>query len=192
MCTIHPCSYFTHHKHINPPFPHSFPFPHLSPILPHSFPHLSPLARATFTLSALCNLHPLTAADKRSVLRQHTPQAGNDDECGTGLKLVSVESAKSQVVAGVNWSITLKAAVAPVARPLGRHRRASPPVTSTYVAEVFQSLTPVVGEPTVAAQRGDAAQPMGNGQPAVGGQPSGAAQPVLADYLVLVSFVKKK
>ncbi|CAI5519429.1 unnamed protein product [Closterium sp. Naga37s-1] len=130
---------------------------------------------------------------------------------GTGLKLVSVESAKSQVVAGVNWSITLKAAaVAPVARRLG-HRRASPPATTTYVAEVFQSLTPVVGEPTVAAQRAGAAQPVGNGQAAVGnGQPvvsnerpvadvqqSGVAkpvlarEPVLADYLVLVSFAKK-
>ncbi|CAI7729827.1 unnamed protein product [Closterium sp. NIES-54] len=130
---------------------------------------------------------------------------------GTGLKLVSVESAKSQVVAGVNWSITLKAtAVAPVARRLG-HRRASPPATTTYVAEVFQSLTPVDGEPTVEAQRAGTAQPVGNGQAAVGnGQPvvsnerpvvdvqqSGVAkpvlarEPVLADYLVLVSFTKK-
>ncbi|CAI5986919.1 unnamed protein product [Closterium sp. NIES-64] len=123
---------------------------------------------------------------------------------GTGLKLVSVESAKSQVVAGVNWSITLKAAaIAPVARRL-RHRRASPPATSTYVAEVFQSLTPVVGEPTVAAQRAGAAQPVGNGQAAVGnGQPVvrnerpvadvqlSGVKPVLADYLVLVSFAKK-
>ncbi|CAI7820481.1 unnamed protein product [Closterium sp. NIES-54] len=104
----------------------------------------------------------------------------------------------------------LATAVAPVARRLG-HRRASPPATTTYVAEVFQSLTPVDGEPTVEAQRAGTAQPVGNGQAAVGnGQPvvsnerpvvdvqqSGVAkpvlarEPVLADYLVLVSFTKK-
>ncbi|CAI5522774.1 unnamed protein product [Closterium sp. Naga37s-1] len=114
---------------------------------------------------------------------------------GKSLKLVSVVSAKSQVVAGTNWIITLKAAaVTPVARHLGR-RRASPPVT-TYVAEVFQSLWPVGEDPTVAAQPADAAQPVGNGQPAVGnGQPVvsngkpavGNGQPVVSNGQPVVS-----
>ncbi|CAI5499799.1 unnamed protein product [Closterium sp. Naga37s-1] len=113
------------------------------------------------------------------------------------LRLVSVESAKSQVVAGTKWSITLQA-VAPAANT--GHIRIKPPLT-TYVTEVFEKPTaavkqpagvahlavqPVVKKPVVGdGQTSGVAQPaVGNGQPAgvaqlVGdGQTSGGAQPV--------------
>ncbi|CAI6007216.1 unnamed protein product [Closterium sp. NIES-65] len=101
------------------------------------------------------------------------------------LRLISVESARSQVGAGTKWSITLQA-VAPAANT--GHIRINPPLT-TYVTEVFEKPTAAAKQPTGVAhlavqpfvQRpvvGDG-QSSGGAQPAVGdGQPAGVAQPV--------------
>ncbi|CAI7750378.1 unnamed protein product [Closterium sp. NIES-54] len=103
----------------------------------------------------------------------------------TRLRFISVLSAKSQVVAGTKWSITLQA-VAPAANTA--HIRINPPLT-TYVTEVFEKPTAAVKQPTGVAHL--AVQPVvklpvvgdgqtsGVAQPAVGnGQPAGVAQPV--------------
>ncbi|CAI5519434.1 unnamed protein product [Closterium sp. Naga37s-1] len=103
----------------------------------------------------------------------------------TCLRFISVLSAKSQLVAGTKWSITLQA-VAPA--PNTAHIRINPPLT-TYVTEVFEKPTAAVKQPTGVAHL--AVQPVvklpvvgdgqtsGVAQPAVGnGQPAGVAQPV--------------
>ncbi|CAI5956290.1 unnamed protein product [Closterium sp. NIES-65] len=93
----------------------------------------------------------------------------------TRLRFISVLSAKSQVVAGTKWSITLQA-VAPAANK--GHIRINPPLT-TYVTEVFEKPTAAAKQPAGVAHL--AVQPIVK-RPVVGdGQTSGVAQPAMGD-----------
>ncbi|CAI5457683.1 unnamed protein product [Closterium sp. Yama58-4] len=96
----------------------------------------------------------------------------------TRLRFISVLSAKSQVVAGTKWSITLQA-VAPAANK-GRIR-INPPLT-TFVTEVFEKPTAAVKQPTgVAHLAVEPFEPVLRRPVVDDGQTSGVVQPAVGD-----------